>query len=415
MEIGAGVKLAAEVLGRALLFGLIYAAQRTLGPAAYGHFTYALALGAVLAPLTDLGVQLTVARELARGGADRARIAGAGLTVKLALAVPVCVLLVAASATRPREIAAVTFALGLAVVATAFVEFLGYVFRGLQRVESDALINLLARALTVALGLALLWRGAGLPGLAAAYLLASGSAAVVGLVWLRRAFFAPRLAEAARPAIALLGGALPLGGAILVSIAYSRTAVFVLDAWQGAEAVGAFGVAQKLVEPLSLVPAALMAAVFPAFTRALGRDAGESRRLRARTLAMLAAAGCATSVIGVLGGPLLVRALYGEMYAASAAPLQILALSIAPVFLNYALTHFLIACGEQARYLRLTAIVFVVNAALSVALVPRFGPPGAAAAVLASELLLLALCLGAPRGDRRAPLAPIEPTLLRFE
>src|SRR5512141_1484246 len=81
----ASSKLAAEVIGRLLQFALIYAAQRVLGPANYGIVTYGLAVGVVLAPVTDLGMQLIVTREIARAEATAPRLASSGLSLKLIL------------------------------------------------------------------------------------------------------------------------------------------------------------------------------------------------------------------------------------------------------------------------------------------------------------------------------------------
>jgi O-antigen/teichoic acid export membrane protein len=83
--------------------------------------------------------------------------------------------------------------------------------------------------------------------------------------------------------------------------------------------------------------------------------------------------------------------LYGDQYAGSTAPLQILALAALPTFINYALTHFLVALRQQRLNLAFN-VVFVVNLALCLWLIPRFGPSGAALATGLSELLLLTLC-----------------------
>ena len=169
--LGASSKLGAEIIGRALQFLLVYLTQRTLGPATYGQFAFALAVGLVLAQLTDWGLQLTVTQQMTRKEADPAGVAGDGLSMKLALALGAGAVLLLVNQTRPPEVQAATFALGLAMILGSFVEFFGYAFRGLQRVEYDATLILFTRALTVTLGISALHRGLGLGGLAAAYLI----------------------------------------------------------------------------------------------------------------------------------------------------------------------------------------------------------------------------------------------------
>jgi O-antigen/teichoic acid export membrane protein len=60
--------------------------------------------------------------------------------------------------------------------------------------------------------------------------------------------------------------------------------------------------------------------------------------------------------------------------------------------INYALTHFLVALRQQRLNLIFNVVIFVLNLALCLWLIPQFGPVGAALAVILSEGLLLLLC-----------------------
>jgi O-antigen/teichoic acid export membrane protein len=303
-------------------------------------------------------------------------------------------LLAVISLTRPPEIQPAVFVLGLAVIANSFIEFIGYAFRGLQRVDHEAALVFLARGLVVAIGIWAIQNGLGLAGLAAAHLLGSGVAGMLGYAWLSRRFFKPILRFDRPYAWALLREALPLGGAILISIAYTRTAVFLLDVLRGPEATGLYGVAQKLIEPMAVIPAALMAAIFPAFIEASAHktDAERADWLRARAIRLAGIFGAALAAAGALGGPGLIQLLYRGNYTGSAAILQILALALPPAFINYALTHFLVALGKQKLNLLFSLITFALNLALCLALIPGLGPLGAAIAILVSECALFGLC-----------------------
>jgi O-antigen/teichoic acid export membrane protein len=246
--------------------------------------------------------------------------------------------------------------------------------------------------------------GRGLLGLALAFLVGNSVAALLGLLWLRARFFKPRLAWAPARWWRLLREAAPLGGAIVLSVAYTRTAVFLLDYLQGSSAVGLYGVAQKLTEPLAILPAALMAAVFPAFAQGLAQGDGRAGWLGRRAVALLALAGAGVALAGGFGGPWLIEVLYGGQYRGAEPALQILAVAVLFSFVNYALTHFLIAWGRQRLNLLFNGLLFVLNGALCLSLIPRFGLAGAAVGGLASEVLLFALCAWAlARLGRSAP------------
>jgi O-antigen/teichoic acid export membrane protein len=233
-----------------------------------------------------------------------------------------------------------------------------------------------------------------LAGLAGAYLAAGALTALGGYAWLRARFLAPRLSLKRAAWVAVLREALPLGGAVVLSIMYTRTAIFALDRLGGVDSVGLYGVAQKLTEPLAIIPAALLAAVFPALSQALARPGGAAARLRRRTLALLSLAGGGIALAGLLGAPWLIAWLYSGQYAGAEPVLQVLALAVLPAFINYALTHFLVAQGRQHLNLIFSAVILVLNTILCLVLIPQYGATGAALAVAISESVLFALCWG---------------------
>ena len=87
----AAIKLASELIGRLALFALVLFAARRLGEAGFGLYNYALALGFVLAQLTDLGMQLVLTREIAAGTGDA--LVTAALRLKIALSAVVAAVL----------------------------------------------------------------------------------------------------------------------------------------------------------------------------------------------------------------------------------------------------------------------------------------------------------------------------------
>ena len=394
----AGTRLTADVIGRGLSFGLAYVAQRLLGPADYGELTVALATGFVLTTLTDLGLQIIVTREIAgqTTKVDSAQIANAGLTLKLLCSLPAAIVLIVISSGRPPAAQFGALIVGLSLLMNSVVEYFGYALRGWRRTDLEALWLLTVRVSTALCGGLALAAGTGWAGLTLAY----GSSAAVTLIastaWLSRQrdrYFVPRPMSDGRTQRRLLREALPLGGAIVVSIAYTRTAVFMLDALTSAASVGVYGVAQKLTEPLAMVPTALMAAVFPVLTREINQCGyAATRSLRVRTLAVLLLTGGALAAAGALGGPWLIDRLYGEPYRGAATVVQVLALALPLSFINYGLTHVLIALNRQRLNLIFNVIVFVVNLVACAQWIPAQGPAGAALATALSEGVLLTLC-----------------------
>jgi len=197
----------------------------------------------------------------------------------------------------------------------------------------------------------------------------------------------------------LLTDVWPIGAGIVLSALYFRLDLFFVEYWHGVEAVALYNAVFRLVEAMRLLPAAVLAVVFPLLCRA-----GDLRPL-ARLAAGLFAGGAAVAL--VVAGPAgwLVTLFYGPSYAAATPAFRVLLVAAPLFFLNYALTHQLIGWDRQKVYAGVSAAALVANLTLDVALVPRFGLVGAAWATVATEVVVTAGCVAALawRGARRYP------------
>ncbi|MFW6182564.1 MAG: oligosaccharide flippase family protein [Chloroflexota bacterium] len=407
-------KLGSELIGRVATFGLSLLIANQLGERVFGAFNYGLALGFVLAQIADLGLQVLMARDVAVGGRRTQPSVRAALRLKLWLSVPVLLLLLLTTAGRPGEQRLSFLLLGLAMLAQTFLEFAAYVYRGQEKVLTEAWLLASGRLLTALVAVLALWGGAGLPGVALAYLLGAGSLALWGLWRLgREGWFGAEAAGSgtAPPYSQLLRQALPLGIAIFLSIGYTRLAIFLLEFRLGEVAVAQFSAAQRLVEPTQIVPAALLAAVFPAYSHALHHDPDQARRLALVSSLLLGAGGAALAVVFWLSAPWLVPFLYGQPFAEAVPVLQILGLSALPAYINYNLTHILIARGQQLYSSIFTGLMLLLHAVLTWQLIPGFGATAPAISVTFAELILLLCCtltllLTGPRQQTQLAGAP---------
>jgi O-antigen/teichoic acid export membrane protein len=404
------LKFASEIVGRLALFLLVIFAARRLGESGFGLYNYALALGFVLAQLADLGMQLVITREIAaeeERQTDEAAIRSlvvTSLQLKVVLSVALSLLLGIVIFRRPGGDNAALFLLALLPLLQSFPEFTGYVFRGRQNLWVEARLLAAARiALTLAGTIALLANG-GLPGLAISQAVVGLLFALWGLRLLRNGGWLSslgetlglrRLAGQGDQIRYLLRQSLPLGVAIFLSIAYVRLAVLMLDYLQGEAAVAQFSAASRLIEPAQLAPASLMAAVFPAFTIALRRGSRDAWRMGSRATLLLLALGLALAAAGWLIAPYALPWLYGPAYAESVRVFQVLGISLAPAFVNYSLTHYLVARGQQVLMGLFTGAMLILHAGLCWILIPRLGAVGPALSIILAELLLTTLCAGA--------------------
>ncbi len=405
------IKLLSELAARALQFAFIIVAARRLGSGNFGLYSFAAALGFVLAQFSDLGLHLYAARELARAPDRRPQILGAALRCKFVLFALSFLFLTGYVRVQAGALERdVLFLLALAVLMTSPLEFFNYAFRGYQRLEFEAGLNLTARLLGPGAATVALFFGASLRVVAWNLLLANVTAAVLGYYWLTRHFVRPDWRVSRAEWWYALAQVLPLGIAILLSALYTRQGILFLTRAVSLDAAGWFNAAQRLTEPLQLLPAIALSAVFPAF--AAQHDARMQAGYARRTLLALLALAVPAAAMGWLGAGLIIDTLYGPEFRSSAAVLRWLALAVPPAFLNYALTHFIIARGRAWFNALFNSIILIENVSLNFWLVPRFGAQGAAISLLVSEITLFVLCVFGYRTAMRA--APCEAALVPF-
>jgi O-antigen/teichoic acid export membrane protein len=391
------IKLASELVGRAASFALVILAARQLGETGFGVYNYGLALGFILAQLADMGLQIVVSREVAVQGQGAQPLARAAFHLKLTLSLAVFALLGVIALAQPPAVRPALFLLGLMQLSQTYLEFVAYIYRGQQRLWQEAWLLAGARVATAVIGTIILGQGGGVWQLAAGSLLTVAIMTGVALGRVRREGWLRQLGTGPEGGTAvyrfLLRQAAPLGVAIFLSIAYTRSAVLLLQFRLGETAVAQFSAAARLVEPTQILPASLMAAVFPAISLAITQNPRQARLLGVWVSLLLGGCGLLLASFFWLAAGWLTPWLYGKAYAPAIPILQLLGLTTIPAFINYSLTHYLIARQQQGYLGLLTAVMLALHLAISWVLITRLGPIGPAISTLISETFLMIACL----------------------
>jgi O-antigen/teichoic acid export membrane protein len=371
------VKLGAEVGSRLLGLGTTLLLARGLGVPGFGAFGRLSVIALILAEAAEFGLQATATRGLVAGthslrSLARARLVTSGVVAAAALAA-----LPAFPVLAP---------LVLFFVLAGWAEFLGVALRCRGARAGEAVLLLVLRGGSLAGAAVALLAGAGLVGLAWSQAASPAPALVAGALLLARR---PATTAAAEPTVvAVLRTAAPMalnGGLQMLS---PRVEFLVLSAIAGDRETGVFLAALRVLELLSVVPAAVAQGAMPALTREALHGGDGVRRRTAGTMALVAApAACGLGLVA--GG--VVEALYGGAYADAGTPLRLLALALVPLFVNALLSWALLASGRASWLPRLTAARVLVALALALVLVPRLGASGAAVGLAGAEWALLGL------------------------
>ncbi len=374
---------------------LMVVAAPLLGAAAFGSYQFAFAATTMLALCTDLGMSVWTTRALARDRSRAPVIVATALRLRLWISLPyLLVVAAAAGLAGPGDTRAALAWLGLAALVNGVIDYLLAIFRGFERLADEARLNV-ARALLIAVaGLAALAARRSVAALAVGLLVGMAASGLYGLRLLRRGYGLDVRAGRFDRALARAAAreALPLWLAMLFSLLYFKGDVVILKAFASDAEVGAYSAAYKIFEGMMIVPAVVLAATFPPLARAKD-DPARQRRWETAVVALLLALGAAAGFAVYAGSGPIVALVYRSGFARAVPSLRVLAGALPILFVNYGLTHFLIARDLERRNLQFAALMLVVNVAANLLLIPRFAGPGAAWATLVTEAALTACCL----------------------
>ncbi len=387
---------------------LMLVAAPALGVAGFGSYQFAFAATTMLGVCTDLGMSVWTTRALARDPARAPAVIATALRLRWLAAGPyLLVVAIAALAMGPGDARWTMALLGLAAFVNAFPEYFIAVFRGFERLGDEARLNVLRAAFTLVAGLAAVRLHPTPAALAAGVLVAVSAAALYGLRLLRRRYDpAPQAGVRPPPglAAAAFAEALPLWLATLLSLLYFKGDVVILKIFSTDAEIGAYSAAYKVFEGLMIVPAVVLAATFSPLARAK-EDPDRQRRWEGALVGVLLLMGVLVGAVVYTQSPRIVALIYRGGFARAVPSLRVLAAALPILFLNFGLTHFLIARDLERRNLAFAGIMLVVNVAANLVLVPRLAGPGAAWATLITEAALTVCCLLALSGRTPPPSA----------
>lgn len=386
---------------------LIVIAAPILGRTAFGAYQFALTLTALFAMVADLGVSTWTIRGLARDRGRSREIAAVGFRVRGIGALPLLLAAaVAAYLSGPGEARVLIVLLGVAALANMFADYAGAIFRGLERLRDEAVLNTVRAVLVTAAALAAL-RASGGSAVALAAGMAAGS--LVGAAYGRwlvssrtDALAGDRSQLGGTAAIRrALGESAPIWIATLLGLLYFKIDVLILRALAGDAELGAYSAAYKVFEAAAILPTIVMAAGLPPLARAYRDPARRRHWERLLAAVLLAMGGLVAAGVYAARRPI-VGLLFGADFVAAVPSLGILAAAIPLSFVNAGLLPFLIARGLERRSVVLSGVLLMINVGVNLVAIPRLGGPGAAWATVVTEAAvtlgcLLALRLPAPR------------------
>jgi len=204
-----------------------------------------------------------------------------------------------------------------------------------------------------------------------------------------------QIAGSASPEVVrqLVREALPLGISAAATAIYFYTDTILLRPLRGDEDVARYQVAYKLMSFGVMAPIVFSQVLFPVFVRCHGASRETLRKVVRRTTFYLCLVGVvASTILYCLAGDLLAF-VFGENYRSSSGTMRILSVAMLLICLAYPHTIGLIATGRAKVFTRITLLSAALNVGLNLLVLKRYGPEGAAATTLVTELCVLIMAV----------------------
>jgi O-antigen/teichoic acid export membrane protein len=378
-----------------VLFTVLLA--RRLGSAGFGEYAFLAATLVIGNLLTTFGTDMLLMREIAA----RQDFSGlpAALLLQLGLSALFVTFIQVGAPFFPNQSPSAVLALriySLALFPLAFYTVFTSALRGLERMNSYALLGLASVVPQVAVALFL--PPGGLVVLAGWLLLIQ--IAVTGLAgllcigqipvfWRDWRFSASFFAAAFTP---LIRASAPSAGLALLGMFYQKLSLYLLSALAGATLTGWFAAALRAVEASKTVHLAVFTALYPAMARNEPGSAGIFHRI---WLFLLLGAALIALSLSLLAAPL-IRLLFGPDFLPAIPALRILAWMLVPYTVNTYLTLTLVAAKHEWNVAVALSASLLALILLSLGWIPRLGLAGAAWAALFAESLQALLLLVQP-------------------
>ncbi len=384
-------KGAGEMVIRLLSFAFVVWVARTLREADFGTLNFAYSFPLLFIIVVDFGFNPLMIRELSRDATRGAQLFANVLTMKLLLGLAFVLAVVLGLwvvGPAPEAWKAVLLLTGF-MLFNSFTEFISAVFQAHQQMQWEAGVMTWQKLSLLGFGLLALSLGWGLLGVAVAYL-AAGLSGLLAAAWIlkQRGWVAKWLAWDREIWAFAFRQALPLTLTSLFVNLYFRIDTTILTKLRPMAEVGWYGAAHKCIEVLMVVPAVLVAATYPGFSKMFVSDRERTRRAVLRLIRLLVM----LAVPMVVGAVLLARPLmvlvFGEAFAPSGLALAWLSVALGFIFLNYLFSYVLIMAERQKVNALVAASAVVMSIGANLLLIPTWGYAGAAAAAAVTECFL---------------------------
>jgi len=373
------------VFGGVLFMFLWFVLGRTWGAEAFGEFNFLYAYAALWGIFFDFGLDLPLTRFVSAQGkgipASLVKIKFFVVAIGFVLSIGLALVLRLSDLT-------VVIVLLLGVFLLSSTNFINGLLRGLERLDIEAKIGFLQKAVFVALAVTgVLWYEKGLLWVAWSYFASHVLGLAFTLFWAAAncsLSFARGAMPSARQSVM---GVIPFWLIALFLTFGQRLDLFMLKGLLDASSVGIYSAGFRIIEGFIYIGAAFMTGFFPRLMQALTEKKSPVGLIR-RSASFLLLISMLIALVNYFAAPFLVKALYGPSFLPSIFVLQTLGCALPLLFLSGLLGHALVAFGKERLFVLALFLALLPDFFVNMVAIPQWGVKGAILGFWSREVCL---------------------------
>lgn len=374
-----GYNTLVQILGKGIsvILGFISVGllTRYLGQEGFGNFNLAFAYFSFFGTIADWGLQLTMVRELAKKENLPKEIYGTYFWLKLILVVFSTLLAIFCLLFFPYskflKIGIIFASLGAAV--GVLNSYGTVIFQANLRLDLVTLVDLLAKIFTTGLIALFVFLKFGFYSIINSILIGN-LASTFMIIFLLKKFITYDLSFNFKLAKNLITKSLTVGFISVLSLLYFKVDTIILSLYRGAEEIGIYSLAYKILENILVLWGFYIASVYPILSKFLKESKkNKVKFLLEKSIKLGVGFGIIIFILGWIISPSLIEILGGERFKRSVIVLRLFLLGLPLFFSNNLFYHTFLSKGEVALILKVVIISFIFNLTLNLFLIPKWG------------------------------------------
>jgi len=388
-----GVLLIGTIISKLCALAFFAIAARYIGPEGFGKYTFALSFTAMFIVLGDLGLNTLAIREVARDRSLISKYLGNIAILKMILSVIAVgiIFLVVTLLNYPSDTTKIVYIIGISVFFGSLSSALRWCFQAFQKMEYEAIINIAQGITLLGLGLAILYLGKGLIGLAYVHLLTNILIFIFSFLITIRKFAKPKFEISSNFWKFLLKAAAPIGLTTILASIYLNTDTVMLSLMKGDASVGWYNAGYKLVNFIKFIQGMFILAIFPVMSNFYKSSIESLKKVFQKSIQYMFLLALPLAIGTTILSNKIIPIIWGQKFIPAIPALQILIWAGALVFLSGTAGGCLYAMNKQRIPMYIALFGLIINIILNLVLIPKFSYIGAATAIVIAELIVTSL------------------------